>query len=61
MADFNGYIDVDSDDSFLDRPRPLYQGGKPMSDEYLKQGADPEYRREHGLGPLPKLPEPVDR
>lgn len=56
-----GYIDEDSDDSFLDLPLPTYQGGKPMSSEYLAQRADPEYRRKHGLGPLPKLPAPIER
>lgn len=58
----NAYIDVDSDDSFLDMPQPRYQpDGRPLSDQDVANAGNPEWRKAHGLGPLPEWPDRAAR
>jgi len=57
------YTDIDSDTDFLDLPPIEYSDGTALGDltlEELQQRVDPEWRREHGLPPLPQMPPPVD-
>jgi hypothetical protein len=58
------YMDVDSDSDFLDLPEIRYNDGTSlksrMTPEHLAELLDPAWREKHGLGPVPKLPPPVD-
>lgn len=56
------YLDIDSDESFLDLPELRYQNGTTSTTgEELDRQRDPKWRRAHGRRPLPKLPPPIDR
>jgi hypothetical protein len=58
------YLDSDSTDDFVDLPLIRYSDGTDLlsmtTPEMQKQLLDPEWRREHGLGPAPAYPPPVD-
>jgi hypothetical protein len=52
------YLDVDSDDSFLDLPEPRYgpDGRSLLTGDELDEVLTDDYRRKHHLSPPPELP-----
>lgn len=54
-------VDQDTTDESLQRPEPTYgfDGHHGATGADLDPHRDPEWRRKHGFGPLPKLPPPV--
>lgn len=63
MADArHPYIDRDTTDEFLDYPDRIHYSDGTMSPtgKELDNLRDPEWRKEHGLGPLPPLPPLVE-
>lgn len=54
-------IDQDTTDEYLDKPLIRYSDGKtPATGKALDERLDPAYRKAHGLGPAPELPEPTE-
>lgn len=51
------FIDATDDGGIEDRPMPVYgrdlKESPPLTQEQCQQLTDPEYRRQHDLGPLP--------